>query len=432
MIFAGCRSESAESGPRPDFLGFPKNFYWGASTSAYQVEGGIINDWSLTGLDAGQAVDHYHRYASDFEQARAMGHNAHRFSLEWARFEPEPGRWNPEAVKHYRQVLNSLHERGIEPFVALLHFTQPAWFAARGGWLKAANIQDWLDFVGRVTECLGDLNVNWITQNEPLVYAFQAYDDGRWPPFMHSRQLALEVARNLLLAHAQAYHLIKSQQPQAHIGLVKNMTAMDPQYPWHPLSQLITRLQDKLFNTAIWEALTSGQLRIKLPGLKPVVIPPTRELKGAIDFIGINYYTRYLVAPSGKLITRAGSPQSDLGWEIYSEGLSRVIKMTAPYAHKLNVPIYITENGLADSQDNRRSAYLIQHLAKVWELIQSGIAIKGYFHWSLMDNYEWADGYGYQFGLLDAERNWRDSAKLYQRIIQANGFPAEWLIDYGV
>lgn len=411
---------------RPEFLAFPKDFLWGASTSAYQVEGGIHNDWTAMGLDAGQAADHYQRYAEDFDHAKTMGHNAHRFSLEWSRFEPRRGEWNSEATAHYRRVLMSLKARGIQPFVALWHFTQPQWFAARGGWREEANIEDWLNFVGRVVTELGDLAEFWVTQNEPLVYAFQAYDDGRWPPFQHSRHLALKVARNLLLAHARAYHLIKSIQPQAQVGLVKNMTVMDPQYLWHPLSQMITHIQNNLFNTAIWQALVSGRLDIRLPGMQPVTIAPMRELKGALDFMGINYYTRYLVSPGGGLVTRAGTPQSDLGWELYSEGLTRVLNQAAPYARELGVPIYVTENGLADSQDRFRGAYLVQHLLKLWEAVQAGLPIKGYFHWSLMDNYEWADGYGYHFGLLDAERHWRDSARLYQAIIQGNGFPADW------
>ena len=424
------RRKPAAAEPLPDFLTFPEDFVWGAATSSYQVEGGIVNDWSAAGFDAGQAVDHFHRYEEDFDHAHAMGHNAHRFSLEWARIEPVRGQWNQAAIEHYRRVLRSLNARGLTPFVTLWHFTQPVWFAADGGWRNEENIAAFVNYVRFVISELGDLAEFWVTLNEPLVYTFQAYDEGRWPPFVHDRNDALMVARNLLLAHARAYHAIKALNPDAKVGLVKNMVAMDPLYGWHPLSRTLTRIQDELFNEAIWKALTEGSLNIRLPGCRPVSIPDTGELKGALDFMGINYYTRYLIGPTGRLLTRKGATLTDIGWEIYNHGLLRVLTQAAPYARTLGIPIYITENGLADSQDRHRRAYLLHHLHSVWLAVQAGLPVKGYFHWSLIDNFEWADGFGYHFGLMDAERNWRLSARLYQEIIAEGGFPSAWLTEH--
>lgn len=422
------RSQRQQSRPKPapapDFIGFPEDFVWGAATSSYQVEGGIVNDWSAAGFDAGICMDHLHRYPEDFDHAREMGHNAHRFSLEWARIEPEQGKFNAEAIGHYRQVLLSLKARGLTPFVTLWHFTLPIWFAAKGGWTKEENIADFVSYVEHVMRELGDLAEFWITINEPLVYTFQSYDEGRWPPFAHDRNQALLVARHLVLAHARAWRAMHAIRPDIKVGLVKNMTVMDPLQDWHPLSVALTRIQDQLYNEAIWIALSTGELELRLPGCRPIRIEAHEDVKGAIDFIGINYYTRYLVGPTAALMTRKGAPVTDLGWEIYPEGLTRVLQQAAPYAQALNVPIYITENGLADARDAQRKAYLVHHLHAVWAAIAAGVPVKGYFHWSLLDNFEWADGFGYQFGLLDAERNWRPAARLYQRIIQDRGFAA--------
>lgn len=426
------KAAKASLAPDPAFYAFPPDFVWGSATSSYQVEGGIVNDWSAAGMDAGKAVDHYHRYEEDFDQAQAMGHKAHRFSLEWARIEPRPGEWNAAEIAHYRQVLRSLKARGLTPFVTLWHFTQPIWFAERGGWQNEANLDAYVAYVEKVVGELKDEAEIWITLNEPLVYSFQAYDDGRWPPFVRQRDTALWVARNLLLGHARAYHAIKAIQPGAQVGLVKNMTVMDPLYDWHPLSRTLTRLQDQLFNEAIWKALSEGRLDVRLPGCKPVRVDDPALLKGALDFMGINYYTRFFISPTGRMITRKNAPLSDIGWEIYNEGLLRVLTQAAPYADKLGIPIYITENGLADGADAQRKAYLLHHLEAVWRALQAGLPVKGYFHWSLIDNFEWADGYGYHFGLLDAARNWRASAHLYQDVIAKQGFPADWLTEHAL
>lgn len=415
----------ASSGP--DFFAFPADFAWGAATSSYQVEGGIRNDWSAAGLDAGTAVDHFSQYAGDFRQAQAMGHNAHRLSLEWARFEPAPGQWNEKALAHYRKVLQELKACGLTPFVTLWHFTQPLWFVERGGWLNPENIQAYLDYVRYVVSALKDEAVFWITLNEPLVYAFQAYDSGRWPPFGHDRAQALQVARNLLLAHVRAYWLIHELHPQAQVGLVKNMTVMDPLYKWHPASRFICQIQDRLFNEVLWQSFVDGYLDLRLPGIKPVQIAASERLQGALDFMGVNYYTRFLIDPGGRMITRPGAPLTDIGWEIYPQGLYRVLQQAAPRAKALGIPIYITENGLADATESWRQAYLVEHLQVLWQAIQEGVPVKGYFHWSLLDNFEWADGYGYQFGLMDAERKWRSTAHLYQELIRQNGISAEQL-----
>lgn len=406
---------------------FPPGFLWGSATAAYQVEGGIQNNWSVAGLDAGQAVDHYRRYDEDYAAAEAMGQNFYRMSLSWARIEPRPGEFDPAALAHYRAMLQDLNHRGLQPMVTLFHFTQPIWFAERGGWTRPENRVYFAQFVKRVVQELGDQVYFWNTINEPLVYAFKSYDEGVWPPFQKDRSTALKVVKQLILAHAEAYRIIHAEDPLAAVGFAKNITLLQPNWPWNPLDQIMTHVQSYIFNEAFWDAIQQGQVELNIPGLEPVVVPYNEALYHSMDFIGINYYTRYLITASGAQRTLPGVPVTDLNWEIYPEGLLQVLRLANQHAQALQIPIYITENGLADRDDDQRPAFLVQHLYQVWRAIQEGIPVRGYLHWSLMDNFEWADGYEPRFGLMDAERHWRPSAHLYQEIIRQNGISAaEW------
>ncbi|MGV3523279.1 MAG: glycoside hydrolase family 1 protein [Candidatus Sericytochromatia bacterium] len=398
---------------------FPPDFVWGTATSAYQVEGGIANNFSVAGLDAGQAVDHWRRYAEDYDHAQALGLGAFRLSLEWARLEPAPGVWDEAALAQYREMMQALRARGLTPCVTLWHFTHPSWFEARGGWENPANLSLFLAYVRKVVSALPEVDW-WATLNEPLVFAFQAYDNGVWPPFGKSRARALQVARNLLLAHAEAYHLIHGLNPQARVGLVKNMTVMDPLLPHHPRSRLMTRIQSWLFNAVFWQALCTGRLDIRLPGMPRIWLGPEARLQGALDFMGINYYTRYLIGTQGEMVTAPNTPRTELDWEIYPAGLGRMLRLAAPYAKRLGVPIYITENGLADASDGQRQAFLEAHLRVVLQAIAEGVPVKGYFYWSLLDNFEWAEGDAPAFGLLDRARGWRPSASWFQQLVRQN------------
>ncbi|PKL76982.1 MAG: hypothetical protein CVV27_07535, partial [Candidatus Melainabacteria bacterium HGW-Melainabacteria-1] len=182
-----------------------------------------------------------------------------------------------------------------------------------------------------------------------------------------------------------------------------------------------------LFNETFWQALETGELNFSAPGLDPILIAYDRELQGTMDYLGINYYTRYQIEASGAQRTLANVPVSDLNWEIHPQGLLKVLRMAGKHARRLKIPVIITENGLADAADSRRPQFLLEHLSAIWQAIDEGVPVRGYFHWSLIDNFEWTDGYEQRFGLLDAERQWRPSAHLYQRIATANGFPAQWL-----
>jgi len=406
----------------PETLSFPAGFHWGTATASYQVEGGISNNWSAAGLDAGAAMQHFERYEADFGLAAEMGNSLYRLSLEWARIEPRPGEFDEAAIAHYREMLKSLQRKGIQPMVTLFHFTLPVWFEEAGGWTQPENIVHYTRYVERMARELGEHTYYWNTINEPLVYAFKSFDEGTWPPFKKDRNLSLRVVKHLILAHAEAYRIVHAQDPLASVGFAKNITLLQPNWPLNPLDQAMTSLQSYLFNEAFWEAIETGQLSFQVPGLEPIVIPYNANLKGSMDFIGVNYYTRYLITATGAQRTLPGVPVTELNWEIYPQGLLHVLRLANRHAQRLQIPIIITENGLADEHDGQRPTFLVQHLYAVWQAIQEGIPVRGYLHWSLLDNFEWADGFEAKFGLLDAQRQWRPSARLYQQISRDNGF----------
>lgn len=448
----GCQATLAESLAADVASGqdvrFPAGFWWGAATAAHQVEGQLSNDWSASeaghvrdGATSQVGVDHYRRFDQDFALAQAMGHNAHRLSIEWSRLEPTPGAWDPGAVAHYHEVLRALRARGLRPVVTLLHFTAPNWVAARGGWLDDRAVTDFERFAHQVGREFGAEVDDWITINEPNVYAFKSYDEGSWPPFHHERGEALQVMARLVEAHARAYRALHATDthdadgdgPPARVGIAQHLAIFDPERPWHPLDQVMTYFNDRIFNRAFLAALTTGDLDFSLPGT-PGITRHLAAAAGTMDFVGINYYTRWLCRGTERL-TRPGAPTNDLGWELYPEGMLRALRLAGAYATRpdgVRLPIYVTENGMDDRRGTRRDGYLVQHLAAIAQARREGLDVRGYLHWTLMDNFEWVEGYLPRFGLYqvdrrpgkDLERIPTPTVALFRRIAQANALPA--------
>jgi beta-glucosidase len=407
----------------PEFKPFPPGFLWGASTASHQVEGGNQwNDWwqaeqaGTVPHRSDRACGQYERFASDFDMAREWGHNAHRLSIEWSRIEPSQGKWNEAALDHYRQVIRALRERGIEPLVTLHHFTNPRWFADRGGWVRGDSVQLFARYVTEVVKRLAGEVRYWLPINEPTVYIKRAYVAGSWPP--HRRRgfvSGLRVLRNLCRAHCTAYRIIHGQRSDALVGIAHSS-------PWveaHDVSRfgdrLVARLRGELLNHLCMRLLREhGRLRL--------------------DFIGLNYYARELVRwePHGlawlfgtePVTQRDGSPRrySGLGWEIHAPGLLGVLREFSRYG----LPMIITENGIATDDETVRSDYLESHLRALAHAVGEGIDVRGYCYWSLLDNFEWAEGYTARFGLAAVDfdtlqRSPRPAALRYAAVCHSNG-----------
>ena len=393
---------------------YGKSFLWGAAVSAHQVEGGNDrNDWwdwelrsgAIRGnARSGSACLHWERYEEDLDLLRGLGLNAFRFSIEWSRVEPEPGRYDEAALAHYRALLEACRARAITPMVTLHHFTVPRWFAALGGFEERRNLPHFERFARLAGERYGDLVDWWVTVNEPEVLGFYGYAAGTWPPGVADRSRALQVIANLLEAHALAARALREADRvdsdgdgrAVNAGVSKHWVLLEPKRAWSPLDRIATKAQHAVFNQAVVRALAGGPIELRIPGAKPA-LRDGDIMKGSSDYLGVNYYTRWMVSLFGAdpRSARRGAPLSDLGWEIFPEGLERAIRECSAFG----LPMVVTENGLADASDRRRPDFVRASLAALDRARAQGADVRGYVHWSLMDNFEWADGHEGRFGL---------------------------------
>ncbi|RME40623.1 MAG: glycosyl hydrolase family protein [Caldilineae bacterium] len=408
-------------------LTFPDGFLWGVATAAHQNEGNNTNNdfwqWehlpgkTADGSTSGLACDWWdaerQRAEADFERAAEMGLNTLRLSVEWSRIEPQPDRWDEAAIERYRAMLTRLHELGLTPMVTLHHFTNPLWLAERGGWLWREAVPRFRRYSDYVAQKLGDLCNLWCTLNEPMVYAYLSHLTGEWSPGEKSLLRTLRVAAAMAKAHLAAREAIRARQPAARVGLVKHLPILDAAAPRLP-DRLAAGAQDRLFNERFFRAVY---------GNRPA---------GGDDFVGINYYGRHNIAFDlrrpftlfGRNVIPPGAEMWDDPWpdrEVYPHGLYRAIRRAAAFGK----PVYITENGLADAEDARRPRFLLAHLAAVHRAIRDGFDVRGYYYWTLVDNYEWVEGWTTRFGLIALEpetqqRTPRRSAALYRAIARAN------------
>jgi len=421
---------------------FPADFKWGVATSAHQVEGGNVNNnwWAWEqedgrieeGHKSGKACDWWDNAEADFDRAAEMGLNGLRLSVEWSRIEPNPDEYDDSALERYGEMLQGLRERDIEPMVTLHHFTDPLWLTERGGWENPETVARFARFARQVVERLGQHCDLWCTVNGPNVYAHMGYLDSSFPPGKSDFRTATCVVRHLLLGHAAAYREIHAAQPKARVGLAHNMRVFDPANPRSLLDRWSAGLLDRAFNQAILTALTKGFWT------PPLGFGLAWKLRHTLDWIGLNYYTRDLVAFDrsrrqalfGRRLHDQDAELLDGEYgEFYPQGLFRCLRRLK----RLDLPIYVTENGLPDDDDDQRPRYILTHLHQMWHAIQLCYPVMGYYHWTLVDNFEWAEGWTLPFGLiaLDPEtqaRTPRPSADLYADVIQANAITPQ-IID---
>jgi beta-glucosidase len=433
-------------------LPFPADFFWGNATASYQCEGGNTNNqwhrWEqqghiLSGDRCGAACDWWQQAEVDFDLAEQMGNNALRLSLEWSRVEPEEGHWDSSAIERYRMLLSDLRRRQITPMVTLHHFTEPLWFVDRGGFANADNRALFVRYVTYVVSQLQDLCDFWITFNEPNIYAVLGYLLGYFPPGEHDLKRTLLVVRTLLQAHIEAFYAIRALQPEARIGYCLHYRLLDPARPlWLP-DVAAAAFQEEGLNWTVLKAAETGRFSFPFN----IALEPLARAPGTRTYHGVNYYTREMVqfdiTRPGELFARRfhrpGAVMNDPGreasfGEIYPYGLYRVLKAISKRTRD-KIPLYITENGFNDARDDRRPRAILEHLAQIHRALQEGIPVRGYLHWTLTDNFEWAEGWGPRFGLVELnqhtqKRTPRGSASLFGEICRANAITEEIVEHY--
>jgi beta-glucosidase len=408
-------------------LKFPKKFLWGAATSAHQVEGGTHNQWSVWELEnakslaaqseyhfgelanwpkneaeaknpdsyvSGKSADHYNRYEQDFDLLKKLNMNAFRFSIEWSRVEPQEGAWNIEAVEHYKAYVAELNRRGIEPVVTLFHFTLPTWFAAMGGFEKKKNTKYFVRFAEKIIRELGAGVRIVITVNEPEVYAYESYMMGYWPPNVTSRITTRHVLNNLAYAHNQAAAAIHAINRRYRVSVAKNSP-----YIYAGDNALLSRKYADFLQFARDDYFL-------------------RKVVKTCDFLGVNYY--FSDRAYGYRVHNPDEKVSDLGWDLSPSNIQHTLERLH---EKYHLPILITENGLADREDENRRWWITQTLIGMQKAMDNGVVLEGYLHWSLLDNFEWDKGKWPRFGLAAVnydtqQRTLRPSALWFGKIIK--------------
>jgi beta-glucosidase len=405
-----------------------KYFLWGAATSSHQIEGNNIhNDWwhweqqgmCEGGARSGIATDHWNRYREDLRLAADIGLNSYRFSVEWSRIEPQEGQWNLEAMEWYRELIHECECLGLLPMLTLHHFTSPLWFAERGGFTHKRSPEIFSRYVAQVTRALGSRIPLWCTFNEPMVLVAGTYLGKFMPPGHYSPENAALACHHLLKAHVKAYEQIHQlsqhrggpwKSHPVRVGIAHNMIDFKPDRKWHPIENALTQVFKRFYNRSWLDAITGKKQHFGVTGIIPYA-EQVREALGRVttDFIGINYYTKAYVQwrpkapaserpaelPLGLSFARRTEDVSDMGWAIHPQGFQRMIELAASYG----MPIYITENGIADREDRLRERFLKEHLDVMDRARCAGIDIRGYYYWSLLDNFEWIKGFGPRFGL---------------------------------
>ena len=378
-------------------LSFPENFLWGSATSAYQIEGGIKNcDWAKF-KDAGMACDHYSRYEEDFDLIKKLNQNSFRLSIEWSRIEPEEGKFDEKEIEHYKKVLSALRKRKIASFVTLYHWTLPLWFQRKGGWLDPQSSERFGRYVQKIVENLKKEVDFWLTINEPIIYAVNSYYKKKHPPREKSFFKTIKVIKNLVKSHKKAYEIIHRLDKGVKVSIAKNNIFFEPYNRKSFLDKFGASLAGYFWNDYF-----------------------LNRIKKYLDFIGLNqYFHARIKFPFS--IKNENKITSDLGWEVYPESIYRVLKELRKY----DLPIYITENGLADARDKHRKNFIKDYLYWVYMAIEEGVDVRGYLHWSLIDNFEWEKGFKPRFGLIKIdyqtlERKPRFSAFYYAQICKNN------------
>jgi len=411
----------------------PENLELGCATAATQIEGGDTDntwwDWASKkgkikgGASPKRANNHWKLYEQDIQLMAKMGMEHYRFGIEWSRIEPTQGNFNHEAMEHYRTEIKLLLHYHIKPLVTLHHFSNPMWFEKAGAFETSACVPIFQKYVTYVVEHLKDLCTDFVTINEPNVYVTNGYVYGTWPPGKKSIFTAMRVMKNLTLCHLTAYkeiHRIYGVN-KVMVGFANHLRVFVP-YNKNPFYALEAAIMAYLFQGALTKSMATGKLAF------PIGLSAPLGKGRYYDYIGINYYTRSAIKHFNAYVL-PNRKTNDLGWDIYPEGLTILCK---DQYEKYNAPIWITENGTCDKDDSFRAQYIYDHIKQITD---SKLPIERYYHWTFLDNFEWAEGESAPFGLVKCEfetqqRTVRKSGEFYSEMIKAKQVSEDMIARY--
>jgi beta-glucosidase len=429
---------------------FPDDFVWGVATSSFQIEGAAVEDgkgesiWDrfcripgaiADASDGDIACDHYHRLDNDLDLIASLGVDAYRFSVSWPRVQPAGrGAWNDKGLDFYERLVDGLRARGVRPYLTLNHWDLPQALQDHGGWAARDTVHRFVDYARGMNRRLGDRIAAVTTHNEPWVIAQLGHEAGSFAPGIRNRAVAAQVSHHLLLSHGLALQALRADGCSAQLGIVLNLAPVQPATD-APADAAKARLEDgrllrwymdPLFHAAypqdVLDDLGADAPRFDAADLQAIAEP--------IDFLGINYYSRNVVSAGAPFdVHRSGLPVTDMGWEVYPEGLTQLLlRLHCDYPVP---PLVVTENGGAFKDefvagrvhDRDRTSYIDSHIAAVGEALRLGVPMAGYMVWSLMDNFEWTSGYEKRFGIVHVDyatqrRTLKDSARWYRRFLQ--------------
>jgi beta-glucosidase len=423
---------------------FPRGFLWGTATAAHQVEGNNTNNqfwlWEQNGHTqgtSGLAADWWGgRWKEDLDRAAEGGQNAHRFSVEWSRIQPTPDTWDEDALERYRNMLRGMRDRGLTPMVTLHHFTDPLWLYEMNSWESDETPAYFEKFVRKTVQALKEYCTLWCTINEPNIYALLGYVVGDFPTEHRGLKVATVVLANMLRGHARAYRAIHEIQRESRVGYAHHHRPMVAKRTWNPLDRLMRNIRYGSANMAFPSAISNGIMRTPFTNI------PIPEAKGTQDYLGLNYYSVDTISfyPGKRkepFIHSEYPADADLSDTKFLANIPEGLFESIEWAVKTypNLPILITENGAEDNNDRIRPRYLAQHIHQVWRAVNFNWSVKGYFYWSLVDNFEWERGWTQRFGLwaLDEKtqkRTKRPSADFYAEICKENGLTSEMVQKY--
>jgi beta-glucosidase len=417
---------------------FEKEFLFGAGTSAYQVEGNCTNtDWHAweteKGLTpSGQACDQWNTFKDDIALLKQMHIGMYRFSLAWDKIQPTADTFDQDAIEHYKEMCKELKKQNIKAHIGFHHYADPKWFADLGGFETEENIHYFVNFCAKVINEFKKDNIEvtlWSTFNSPSGYAFHKYHIGDFPPgIKNNKQLTLTVLKNMMEAHVKMYQTCKKINPNAQIGILKNIMQLDPWRPWHPMDKFACKIATDMTDNCIFSFFTTGRFIAKIPfehaPFMANVEHTNMDACKSLDFIGLNYYSHSYIKNMQRFNHPYEIKTKNPNYTIYAEGLYRAIstiteQMVKPIEQKTNkhLPIYVTENGIANDNPHHRELFFKRYLYALSKAKQDGHDVRGYIFWSFMDNYEWGS-YNKKYGLVHVDF---DSTNLTRSVKQDAG-----------